>query len=183
MPQSYGVTLMFIIAVVGSKKSGKTTTIEALVKGLAERGYRVATAKHVSETGFTLDVKGKDTWRHAEAGATTIVVVAPEELGIIKKGTTASLGLREIVAYCQDEADVTVLEGFSSLVGRAMNVPKIVAVKTDQEAATASARFTPIIALTGPAALTAKGLDLPAVDVLKDPQKLVGIALSHLHGA
>ena len=62
-----------IIAVVGSKKSGKTTTIEALTRELVKRGFKVAAVKHVSEPDFTMDTKGKDTWRFAQAGARIVI--------------------------------------------------------------------------------------------------------------
>jgi len=62
-----------VIGVVGGKKSGKTTTIEILTRGLTKRGYTVAVAKHISETNFTLDTEGKDTWRFVQAGAKTVV--------------------------------------------------------------------------------------------------------------
>ncbi len=166
---------MLLVAVIGSKKSGKTTTIEALVKGLTKRGHRVATVKHVSEKGFTLDTEGKDTWRHAQAGAKTIVVVAPKELGIIRKVDTTKLSLQDILKNCQDNTDVIILEGFRGLVEHQPTVPKIVAIKAFEEAVEASKRFQTILAFTGPAALTAKKLGIPTVDVVRDPEKLVEI--------
>lgn len=168
---------MIVIAVIGSKKSGKTTTVEALVKGLTRQGYRVATIKHVSERDFTMDTEGKDTWRHAQAGAKTIVVVAPKEIGIIKKVDTTKLSLHEIIKNCQDNKDIVILEGFRNLVGQKSAVFKIVAIKAFEEAVEASMRFKPIIAFTGSAALTAKKLGIPVVDVLKEPKKLAKIVL------
>ena len=166
---------MNIIAVIGSKKSGKTTTVEALVRGLTKRGYQVATVKHVSEKCFTLDTEGKDTWRHAQAGAKTMVVVAPNELGIIKKLDTTKLGLQEIVEHSQNNVDFVILEGFRSLVEQEPSMPKIVAVKAYDEAVETLKRFKSIIAFTGPAAPTAKKLSIPVVDILEEPEKLVEI--------
>ncbi|MDH5448310.1 MAG: molybdopterin-guanine dinucleotide biosynthesis protein B [Candidatus Bathyarchaeota archaeon] len=166
---------MTVIAVIGRKNSGKTTTIEALVKGLTKRGCRVATIKHVSEPSFTMDVEGKDTWRHAQAGAQTVVVVAPGELGFIKKVDTTNLSLQEIIRNCQNDTDMVVLEGFRNLVEHEPTVLKIVAIKTFEEAVEASKRFKPIIAFTSSAVLTAKRLSIPVVDVLKEPEKLVEI--------
>jgi len=171
---------MIVIAVIGSKNSGKTTTIEALVKGLTKRGYRVATVKHVSEPNFTIDVKGKDTWRHAQAGAQTVVVVAPKELGIIRKTDTTKLSLQKIIRNCQSNTDIVILEGFRNLIEHEPTVLKIVAIKTFEEAVEASKRFKPIIAFTGSAALTAKRLGIPVVDVLEESEKLVEIVQSHL---
>lgn len=164
---------MIVIAVIGSKKSGKTTTIEVLVKGLTRRGHRVATIKHVSEPDFTIDVKGKDSWRHAQAGAKTIMIVAAKELTIIQKGDTTKLSLKEIVKNCQNSTDFVILEGFGGLVEQEPTVLKIVAVKTFYEAIEALKRFKLIIAFTGSAALAAKSLGVPVVDILEEPGKLV----------
>lgn len=173
---------MIVVAVVGSKKSGKTKTVEALVSGLTKRGYTAATAKHVSEQDFTIDTKGKDTWLHAQAGANTIILVAPKELTTIRKRETGNLTLREIVQNCRDDVDILVLEGFRSLVEKEPTVPKIVAVKTSQEAIDASAGFSPILAFTGPVASPPK-LGKPFVDVLVEPEKIVAIVEKCLSNA
>jgi len=168
---------MIIISVIGSKKSGKTTTIEALVKGLTKRGQHVATVKHVSDPNFTIDIEGKDSWRHTQAGAKTTVIIAAKELTTIKKGDTTKLTIQEIVKNCQNNTDIIILEGFRNLVKQELTIPKIVAIKTFEEAVEASKQFKPIIAFTGPAALTAKKLGTPAIDVIKEPEKLVEHAL------
>jgi molybdopterin-guanine dinucleotide biosynthesis protein MobB len=173
---------MIVVAVVGRKNSGKTTAVEALVHGLTKEGYRVATAKHVPEHEFTIDTKGKDTWRYAQAGAKTIVLVAPEELTTIKKRETGSLTLQEIVHNCENDVDVLILEGFTSLVENERAVPKIVAVKTRQEAVDASARFNPILAFTGPI-LSPPKLGRVCVNVLTDPERIVAIVSRHLSKA
>ena len=51
-----------IIAIIGGKKSGKTTVVEFLVKAFTSKGFKVATAKHISLPDFSLDKKGTDTW-------------------------------------------------------------------------------------------------------------------------
>lgn len=166
---------MSLVAVIGSRNSGKTTTVEILVRGLIERGYKVATVKHVPEAGFTIDTKGKDTWRHAQAGANTVASVAPNEIAVIKKVDTTKYDLKEIVKECQDEADIIILEGFSKLTARDLNVPKIVAVKTIDEVHKASNQFKPILAFVGPIPTGTVTLKIPHVDGLKEPQKLINI--------
>jgi len=166
---------MPIIAVVGSKQSGKTTSVEALVRGLTAKGYRVATAKHIPEADFTIDTKGKDTWRHAQAGAKTILSVAPNELTIIKKVDTTEYDLNALVQQCEKEADILILEGFRKLVTKNLTIPKIVTVKTVKEASETSKYFKPILAFAGSAKVEAGGLKIPKIDVLKEPQKLVEI--------
>lgn len=162
-----------IVAVVGSRKSGKTTTVETLVQGLTKRGYKVATVKHVPEADFTIDTKGKDTWRHAKAGAHTIISIAPKEIAVIKKVDTTKYDLKKITKECQDEADIIILEGFSKLTARDSNVPKVVAVKTIDEIRKASNRFKPILTFVGPIPTEGVRPKIPHIDGLKEPQKLI----------
>jgi len=164
-----------IVAVVGSKRSGKTTAVEALVKELTKRGYTVATAKHISETDFTIDTEGKDTWRHAKAGAKIIISVAPNETTIIKKENTSNYTLNNIVKNCEKEADILILEGFRNLVKDKLNVPKIVTIKKADEAKEAKKLFKPILAFTGTALPEAFKTEIPYIDVIKQPEKLADI--------
>jgi molybdopterin-guanine dinucleotide biosynthesis protein MobB len=166
---------MPIIAVVGSRKSGKTTAIEALVKGLTRKGYKVATVKHIPEPVFTIDTEGKDTWRHTKAGALVTLSVAPNELAFIKKVDTTRYGLSEIVKHCEDEADIIILEGFRDLVAQNQLVPKVVAVKNMEEVQEASKYFKPIVAFVGAISTKPKELRKPYIDVLQKTEKLVEI--------
>lgn len=162
-----------VIAVVGSKRSGKTTTVEALVKQLSSRGYRIATVKHISEQNFTMDTKGKDTWRYAQAGARTIIGIAPEEIATIEK-VSRSLSLKEILRRCRGH-DIILLEGFKKLVSKKGNINKIVVVKSAEEALQAVKDFKPILAFTGPYSTETLGVEAPYVDVLKHPKRIADI--------
>ncbi len=166
---------MPIIAVVGGKQSGKTTTIEKLVQGLTKRGYKIATVKHIPEANFTIDTKGKDTWKHAKAGASTIVSVAPNELATIRKVDTTKYDLSEIIKNVEDDTDITILEGFRKLVEKNPAVPKIVAAKSTSEVVEASKRCKPILALVGPMSREATKLNIPYIDVLKQPERLIDL--------
>jgi len=166
---------MPIIAVVGSRKSGKTTAVEALVKRLTEKGYKVATVKHIHEPDFTIDTQGKDTWRHTKAGALVTLSVAPNELAFIKKVDTTKYGLTEIVKHCEDEADIIILEGFRDLVAKNPLISKVVAVKNIEEVKETSKYFKPIVAFVGAIPAKPKQLDIPYVDALEKPEKLVEI--------
>jgi len=166
---------MPIIAVVGSKKSGKTTAIETLVQGLTKRGYKVATVKHVPEPDFTIDTEGKDTWRHAKAGARTVISVAPNEIATIRKADTTKYSLEQIIKDCEDDAEIIILEGFRKLIGQNPTVPKIVAVKTTEEALDASKHFKPILTFVGPIPAEAEKMKIPYVDVIKEQERLVDL--------
>ncbi len=166
---------MSMVAVVGSKKSGKTTTVEILVEGLTKKGYRVTTAKHIPEANFTIDTKRKDTWRHANAGASTVISISPREIAVVKKVDTAKYNLKEVIKEYQDEADIIILEGFSRITERDSNVPKIVAVKTIDEIRAASKRFKPILTFVGPISTEQVSIKVPYVNGLKEPQKLINL--------
>jgi molybdopterin-guanine dinucleotide biosynthesis protein B len=168
---------MRLIAVVGGKRSGKTTAVEALVRGLVKHGYKVATVKHVSQKNFTIDTQGKDTWRHAKAGACITTTVASNEMAITRKGDTSCYKIKDIIKTFKNEVDITIFEGFRKLVGQKKSIPKIVAIKSAEEALEMSKQFKPIIAFVGP--FNTKDLNLPAphIDILTNPEKLVRLVL------
>ena len=99
-----------IFCFAGRSGSGKTTLLVAVIAALRARGYRVATAKH-DVHGATLDTEGKDSWRHKEAGAETVILVAPGRLVIVSDcGEDPSL--EAIGARFAAGADVLLAEGF-----------------------------------------------------------------------
>ena len=164
-----------IVAVVGSSNSGKTTTVEALIRGLTKRGYTVASAKHIPEPEFTIDTEGKDTWRHIKAGASAVLSVAPNELTAIKKVDTTNYSLEQVIAEFPDEIDIIILEGFKHLVGQNMTIPKIVANKTVNEKSEALERYKNILAFIGFIPEKKVETEIPFVDALKEPEKLVDV--------
>ncbi len=166
--------MTLIIAVVGAKHSGKTTTIEALTRELTRRGHDVAAVKHVSEADFTIDTKGKDTWRYGKAGARTVVSIAAKEIATIEKSATVNISVLDIVKRLKD-CSVVLTEGFKKNVSREKSIPKIVAVKSLEEACDAVKAFSPILAFTGPCSTQKLGLDVPYVDVVRDASKLADL--------
>ena len=60
--------------------TGKTTLMEQVIRLLTENGVRVAVIKH-DVHGFEIDRPGKDSYRHAQAGAHTVVITSPESGG------------------------------------------------------------------------------------------------------
>jgi molybdopterin-guanine dinucleotide biosynthesis protein MobB len=100
-----------LISIVGRSKSGKTTLLEKLIPEFTERGYRVGTIKHHFHSDETLDTPGKDTHRHAQAGAERVILVSPL--------TTVTFdyhpqppSLQEVAARMAD-FDLVLTEGFS----------------------------------------------------------------------
>jgi len=59
----------------GWSGSGKTTLIEQLIPRFVERGLRISLIKHAHHT-FDVDHRGKDSYRHRQAGACEILVTS-----------------------------------------------------------------------------------------------------------
>jgi len=72
-----------IISVVGTSGTGKTTFLEKLIPELIKRGLKVATVKHHKGT-FEMDRRGKDTWRHKQAGAAVTLLSSPFHIGMVR---------------------------------------------------------------------------------------------------
>ncbi len=167
------------IAVIGTKKSGKTTTIENLTRELANRGYNVAVIKHICEPDFTIDTVGKDTWKFAEAGARTILTVATNEIATIEKISIEKLSLNSIVQKCANN-QIIVIEGLKKLVARNKNIPKIIVAKTEQEAKKALDCYEPILAFSGPYNTNSLSIEIPYANAQKDTEKLADIVENEL---
>jgi molybdopterin-guanine dinucleotide biosynthesis protein B len=165
---------MRVVAVVGSKKSGKTTTIENLTSELTKRGYNVAAIKHVSEPDFTIDNPEKDTWKFAQSGAKTIISVAANEIATIEKIPTESVSLETLLKKCRGN-HVVFVEGLKELVAKKKNVPKIVTVKSLKETMNALESFKPILAFSGPYSTKSLNIKIPYANSMKSPQKLADI--------
>jgi len=165
-----------IIGVVGSRKSGKTTAVEAIVRELTKEGYRVATAKHIHEPNFTIDAKGKDTWRHTQAGAHAVVGISQKELATIRKIDTTKLTLNDITQNIQTNTDIIILEGFRHIIAKDTTIPKIVTAKNKKDIQEATKTIKPILAFTGPIKETdATKLNIPYVNIKTQPKKLTEI--------
>ena len=111
---------MKIFTIIGYTNSGKTGTLIEIIKELVKRGYNVNSVKHVHIENFSIDTKGKDSWKHREAGASITAVRADGETAIIFK---KPLNVKELVPHF--DGDFLALEGFSD----EKQVPKILCSK------------------------------------------------------
>lgn len=107
-----------VIAFIGKPDSGKTTLLEKLIPELRQRGYRIGTIKHHVHT-FEMDKPGKDTWRHKQAGASTVALSSPTGLGIIRD-VDGDLTIEELVGRYYGDIDLVLIEGYKRL-----GLPKI----------------------------------------------------------
>jgi len=99
-----------IVSIVGKSDSGKTTLIEKLVPELVRRGYRIATVKH-DVHGFEVDREGKDSWRHKQAGAHTVVISSPNKVALIRD-VEKDLNLEEVREKLIRDVDLILSEGY-----------------------------------------------------------------------
>jgi molybdopterin-guanine dinucleotide biosynthesis protein B len=102
-----------ILSVVGRSESGKTTLLEKLIRELAGRGRRVGTIKHHYHGPVTVDVPGKDSWRHRQAGAQAVALVSPDTVFVVRDAPgELSLESLTYLAFCG--VDLVLTEGFKS---------------------------------------------------------------------
>ncbi len=99
-----------ILSVVGKSDSGKTTLIEKIVRELKSRGYRIATVKHDAHS-FDIDHKGKDSWRHKQAGAVVSIISSPEKLAVVQD-TNKDHSLAELRDLFIRDVDLIISEGY-----------------------------------------------------------------------
>ena len=99
-----------VISIVGKSESGKTTLIERLIPELKRRGYRIGIVKH-AHRGFDMDRKGKDSYRHRQAGADMVMLASPGQIAMIKDVPGECLD--DLVPYFED-MDLLITEGFKS---------------------------------------------------------------------
>ena len=102
-----------VIALIGKPDSGKTTLLEKLIPELHRRGYRIGTIKHHVHA-FEMDKPGKDTWRHKQAGASTVALSSPTGLGIIRD-VDEDLSIDELVGRYYGDTDLVITEGYKRL--------------------------------------------------------------------
>ncbi len=100
-----------VFGIVGWKDSGKTTLIERLIREFAVREFVVSTIKHAHHA-FDIDILGKDSYRHREAGAQEVLVASGERWALMRElRSTPAPGLSDLVAHLAP-CDLVLVEGF-----------------------------------------------------------------------
>lgn len=99
--------MMKRLHIVGGKNHGKTTLVVDLVQAFVARGIHVGTIKHTHHR-HELDVPGKDSFRHREAGANAVGILSPTmsamfiptDLGV-KKQPDRYAAFAPLFTYCE----------------------------------------------------------------------------------
>ncbi|HEV2334310.1 MAG TPA: molybdopterin-guanine dinucleotide biosynthesis protein B [Stellaceae bacterium] len=102
---------MHIFGVAGWSGSGKTTLLTGIIPELTARGLMVSTIKHAHHQ-FDIDQRGKDSWRHREAGAREVMVASARRWAIMHELRDApEPTLDELVAR-MSPVDLLLVEGW-----------------------------------------------------------------------
>ncbi len=109
---------MKVISIVGTKKTGKTTLVTALVRSLARYG-KVGTIKNM----MTHSVDQGDTKRHFDAGADVVIGLGNARLKVTRERGDLASALAELQA---EGVDYAVIEGFKN-----SELPKFVMADID----------------------------------------------------
>jgi molybdopterin-guanine dinucleotide biosynthesis protein B len=100
------------VGIVGWSGVGKTTLIERLIPVFALRGLRVSTIKHCHHD-LAIDVPGKDTDRHQQAGAFQTLLVSDSGTVLFQRAREIRPSLGDMLA-AMAEVDLVLVEGFRS---------------------------------------------------------------------
>lgn len=166
---------MKVVAFCGPSGVGKTTLIEGVLRALCERGLRVSVIKHAHKR-FDIDLPGKDSWRHREAGAFEVLIASGQRLAKLREfEVEAQPTLHALIAELL-ACDWVVVEGFKHAdvpkieVWRAAkgepplypDDPFVVAVACDDPASLPVQTGRPVFDMATPAALASFLMDTSA---------------------
>lgn len=114
---------MKVFSVFGFTGSGKTTTIENIIKELKARRYSVGSVKEIHYEDFAIDIVGSNTHRHKVAGAQLVTARGYFETDVL---FPEKLPIERILSFY--DQDYVVLEGVTDY-----NLPKILTAKSIEE--------------------------------------------------
>jgi len=159
---------MLVVSVVGLKKTGKTTVVEALVAEFKRRGMAVAALKCMPHGDFTFHPEGKDTRRHSDAGADVVLSASDREIAVVRR-TKGFPDLDAIVGVIGPGIDVLVCEGLPFDFPGIRTVLTADSPRTIAELLEVRGKRSEVVAVSGiisNVASTVDGLPTPVVNVM-----------------
>ena len=102
---------MKVIGLAGWSGAGKTTLLTRVIPQLQKQGLRVSVIKHAHHA-FDVDVPGKDSWRHREAGAAEVLVSSSQRWALMHELRGASEPRVPELLAKMSPVDLVVVEGF-----------------------------------------------------------------------
>jgi molybdopterin-guanine dinucleotide biosynthesis adapter protein len=115
---------MKVIGLAGWSGAGKTTLLTRVIPHLLGQGLRVSVIKHAHHT-FDVDVPGKDSWAHRQAGAVEVLVSSGKRWALMHElRGAAEPRLPQLLAK-MSRVDLVVVEGFKSEPHRKIEVHRM----------------------------------------------------------
>ena len=107
-----------ILGFYGYSNSGKTTLLETIISRLVAKGVKVGTIKQTHHC-VSADRKGKDTWRHRQAGSDPVILSSDSETALF---LGRKLTLFETIELLTSTTlvDIVLLEGWKD-----ESIPKV----------------------------------------------------------
>lgn len=102
---------MKVIGLAGWSGAGKTTLLTRLIPHFSAQGLRVSVIKHAHHR-FDVDVPGKDSWRHREAGAAEVLVASTNRWALMHELRGAAEPRLAELLIKLSAVDLVVVEGF-----------------------------------------------------------------------
>ena len=102
---------MNVIGLSGWSGAGKTTLLSRVIPHLLGQGLRVSVIKHAHHE-FDVDVPGKDSWVHRQAGATEVLVSSTRRWALMHELRGAPEPRLPELLTRMSRVDLVVIEGF-----------------------------------------------------------------------
>src|SRR5678816_4624113 len=104
---------MKVIGLAGWSGAGKTTLLTRVIPHLLREGLRVSVIKHAHHA-FDVDVPGKDSWVHRQAGATEVLVSSANRWALMHELRGAPEAQIETLVARMTPVDLLLIEGFKN---------------------------------------------------------------------
>ena len=112
---------MKVIGLAGWSGAGKTTLLARVIPHLRKDGLRVSVIKHAHHA-FDVDVPGKDSWRHREAGAEEVLVSSAKRWALMHELRGAREPRLPELLRKMSRVDLVVVEGYKNEPHRKLEV-------------------------------------------------------------
>src|SRR3954462_14525661 len=102
---------MKVIGLAGWSGAGKTTLLTRAIPHLLKEGLRVSVIKHAHHE-FDVDVPGKDSWLHRQAGASEVLVFSTRRWALMHELRGAAEPRLQELLTKMARVDLVLVEGF-----------------------------------------------------------------------
>jgi molybdopterin-guanine dinucleotide biosynthesis protein B len=104
---------MKVIGLAGWSGAGKTTVLTRAIPLLRQQGLRLSVIKHAHH-GFDVDVPGKDSWLHRQAGAEEVLVSSGARWALMHELRGAREPTLPDLLAKMSPVDLVVVEGYKT---------------------------------------------------------------------